>query len=594
MTDAQEKYQLLVIEDAPVMIKVIREMLSCSGLPHFVTACTDTNKARELLLESRFDCILLDYELDGINAKTLLFEISKKKKMTTPVIILTGYANPQMGIDLINTGVVDFVSKSECTPELLKNKIKFAIKRMKHYLEQTASANYKLDSEYELLKQRMYETAGVNDYTFFLEQLSRVIVRCRQHERQMAVLVVDIDDFLNVIDTYSMQEANELLVTIAKRLKAALKNEDLVCWINDDQFCIYLDPVVSKFEPMYTAKRIHYVMAVPYKIKKHELSLTASIGIFYERATSSSSSKVQLLHAKTAMLDAKKKGRNKISCYSDEINNRIKSDSFIKREFINAITSNQLFVEYQPKISLATEEVGSAEALIRWQHPEQGLISPDEFIPCLEKSDNILKLDDWLLDTVVGQQCRWRKLYRKVPRVAINISVRAFEQGDLFHKVNSYLNKYQLPGQYLELEMTERLVVESSARTIDTINKIRGLGVYISLDDFGVGYSSLAYLATFPYDGLKIDKAFVDHICVDGRYRAIVECILELGGRLDKELTVEGVETLSQLKHFQGTQCNYIQGFYFSKPLDVSLFEEQILMTENMTAKIQSLRASVQ
>ncbi len=261
---------------------------------------------------------------------------------------------------------------------------------------------------------------------------------------------------------------------------------------------------------------------------------------------------------------------------------------FLENEIRLAIENDHFNMLYQPKIDAKTRQIVGAEALIRWNHDKEGFISPNDFIPIAEKSDLILKLDRYILDKVVSQISCWQKSGLDVPVISINIPSREFERGDLVAGVQTVLQKHQVSGNKLEIEITERLLMDHCDENIKILNKLKDLNIHVSVDDFGTGYSSLSYLVQLPCDVLKVDKSFIDMLPQSKDNCRIVEAIIMLAHKLGKVVVAEGVETEAQFRYLSALNCDQIQGYYFDRPLEAETFASKLLNTDNINNLIAS------
>ncbi|EDQ01454.1 sensory box/GGDEF domain/EAL domain protein [Shewanella benthica KT99] len=277
-------------------------------------------------------------------------------------------------------------------------------------------------------------------------------------------------------------------------------------------------------------------------------------------------------YAQTAMLSVKKNGKNSFVYFSNEMTIKAKKRLYLEQEVRLALANDDFHMVYQPKIDVKTQRITGAEALIRWHHPKNGIIPPNEFIPVAEQSDLILKLDSYILDKVINQISRWQKEGLEVPVISVNIPSREFQRGDLVASVQDTLRKYQVVGNRLEIEITERLLMDHCEDNIKILNRLKDLDIHISVDDFGTGYSSLSYLVQFPCDVLKIDKSFIDQLPQSKDNCKIVEAIIMLAHKLGKSVVAEGVETEVQYQYLSALGCDQIQGYYFYKPLNKNDF----------------------
>lgn len=339
-----------------------------------------------------------------------------------------------------------------------------------------------------------------------------------------------------------------------------------------DEYTLLFSVLDKETDAAGIAQRLLEGLNKPFKLKMdqdsdwQEVFVTASVGIAIYPNDGSSAAEL-LKNADTAMYAAKNKGKNSYCFYDDSMNDlalvRLNMESALRK----GLENNEYYLHYQPKIDLQTGEMVSVEALLRWENGQFGRVSPADFIPLAEETGLILAISEWVLEEACQQLQAWQNSRLAGISIAVNISGFHFRESDLDAFVKQLLNKYQLPGNLLELELTEGVIMDNADETIETLRKLKSLGVSISIDDFGTGYSSLSYLKRFPIDTLKIDQSFVRDVHNDEDSAAIVNAIITLGHSLGLSLVAEGVETEEELKYLQARSCDMVQGYYFSKPV---------------------------
>ena len=410
----------------------------------------------------------------------------------------------------------------------------------------------------------------------FLDRLELAIARAKRNGRRLAVMFIDMDRFKVINDTLGHEAGDTLLREVAKRLTGTLRTSDTVARLGGDEFVVLIEELS---DPVYLgaiAQKLIDVLAASYLLSGQEYHITASIGI---STCPDDSDDVQTLlrNADIAMYRAKEQGRNAFQFYSAQMNihslERLTLESSLRR----ALERNELVLHYQPQIDIRSGRITGVEALVRWQHPELGLVPPGKFITLAEETGLIVPIGEWVLDAACAQHRAWEQVGLGHLRVAVNLSPRQFTQGDLLKSVARILAQTGCNAKSLELEITEGMVMRNPESAVTLLQQLKDMGIHIAIDDFGTGYSSLAYLKRFPIDSLKIDRSFVTDIPGDAGDVAITMAIISMAHSLGMKVTAEGVETQEQLDFLRKEGCDEMQGYFFSKPLPVELVTALLL-----------------
>lgn len=423
------------------------------------------------------------------------------------------------------------------------------------------------DHETALFKVQNYDPlTGLPNRHFLYQQLEKILGSAEIHERKVGVLYLDLDGFKVVNDTFGHRVGDELLAQVAQRMKSCMPNRACLYRLGGDEFVVVLDAVDSILEVEQAAQRIMQFTSAAYPVSGMEMLITASIGIAcYPQQGKDVDTLLQ--HADSAMYRAKAVGHNTYRIYEDTMAEPLSAHLTLGGGLRKAIEEEQFELFYQPKIRLSDQLTVGAEALIRWVHPELGLISPDKFIPLAEESGLILPLGEWVIRRACRQLQEWREMGYEPISLSVNLSGRQFMQADLVDMVKDVLDETGVDPKYLELELTESMLMADARETIEKLHGFRQLGLSLSIDDFGTGYSSLAYLKKFPIQSLKIDRSFVRDLGMDADDDAIVKATIAMANSLNLKVIAEGVENLSQLDALNGYQCQEVQGFYFARPM---------------------------
>ncbi|MDF3885500.1 bifunctional diguanylate cyclase/phosphodiesterase [Cupriavidus basilensis] len=415
---------------------------------------------------------------------------------------------------------------------------------------------------------------GLPNRLMFRDHLERRLAIPQSRQDGLSVLFVDLDQFKIVNDTMGHDAGDILLRGVADRLRAALPDVELIARLGGDEFVVLVEPKGDPTVLSRTIRNMQAALAPGFAVNDKELRITASIGIssFPEDAADA---QTLLKHADLAMFSAKQRGKNAHQFYAREMSESLRRRVDMEAHLRRALERNEFELYYQPRISLTTNACTAVEALIRWHHPEFGLVLPGDFIPFAEESGAIVQIGAWVLREACRQNAQWLAQGLASMRVAVNLSARQFADKSLRLIILDALRQAGLPGNLLELELTESLVMRDAEQAARWLSKLKRTGVRLAIDDFGTGYSSLAYLSRFPIDVVKIDRTFIRHVPESRSDTQIASAVIGLGHRLDLDVVAEGVENAQQLNFLRSEGCDEVQGYYFSQPLpaeDITAF----------------------
>jgi diguanylate cyclase (GGDEF)-like protein/PAS domain S-box-containing protein len=418
---------------------------------------------------------------------------------------------------------------------------------------------------------------------YFMDKLEASLEAVRQGGGLFAVLFLDLDRFKLINDSLGHGAGDELLVGIAGRLRSSVRGvqetrQAVVARLGGDEFAILLPAIREGAEAAVVAQRILDKLESPFHLGERQVFATVSIGI---ALSSSGSTPEELLrNADTAMYHAKAKGKARFAAFDEGMRERAVAHLEIETGLRKAIDGRQLILYYQPELSVTSRRVIGYEALVRWNHPERGILPPSEFIPIAEESELIVHLGKWVLKEACRQMAEWHAKFAFDPplTISVNVSPRQLNQGGIIEDVERILAETGLAPECLKLEVTEGSIMQDAETALATLRRLKSLGIGLEIDDFGTGYSSLSYLQRLPFDTVKVDRSFIKELGVSAESSEIVKTIMELARSLQMEVVAEGVETEDQFQQLAALGCKYVQGFYFSRP--VSAPATQILMVE--------------
>jgi diguanylate cyclase (GGDEF)-like protein/PAS domain S-box-containing protein len=428
----------------------------------------------------------------------------------------------------------------------------------------------------------------------FQHLLQRGIARARRAETPLCLFYIDIDHFKEINDTFGHLAGDTTLETVAQRLTAALPPKSIVGRLAGDEFAVIISNMGPDSDVLHStselAQHVLNKLADPFYVQGHEVFMTASIGIAYY--PKDAPNVIDLIrNADAALYSAKKGGGNVFAFYAPVMNEASVERLMTKSKLKRAFERDELLVHYQPKFNLETGEVFGAEALVRWELPERGLILPSDFIPIAEETNLIIEIGEWVLDKVCEDFRIWQRSVGSPGRVSVNLSLKQLRQLNFVNRISAILRSYELSPTSLELEITETTLMENPKRTIKLLDELYGLGLHLAIDDFGTGYSSLSALQQFPISTLKVDQSFVKNIVTYPEDATIVDTIIQMGRNLNLDVVAEGVEDEHQLNRLQKMGCHYAQGLLFGNPMSADNYLELLLSQAEGTDSHRALFA---
>ena len=403
------------------------------------------------------------------------------------------------------------------------------------------------------------------------DRLTQAMAQCRRHDRQLAVMFIGMDRFKRINNALGHPVGDEMLKRVARALATVVRESDSVFRYGSDEFVVILGDITDSQQTKGVADKLLTAISTPHPIDGHDLTVTASLGISMYPADGFDA--VALIKkAETAMRNVKETGPNDYRFFTEDMNRRARQQQTIESGLRLALQRKEFVLHYQPKIDLRSGKVVGAEALVRWNRPDIGLIYPSDFIPVAEDSGLIVPLSQWVLQEACQQACRWQADGMRPLYLSVNVSTIDFRQRGFVEGIARTLKETGLDPTQLELEITESVLMQNVDTTVAILKAVKRLGIRLAIDDFGTGYSSLSYLQKFPVDVLKIDQSFVGDLSIDSNDAKLVSTIISLGKSLNLHIIAEGVETLEQLEFLKAHQCEEAQGYYFSKAVEPQAF----------------------
>jgi diguanylate cyclase (GGDEF)-like protein len=557
------KIKVLLIEDNEEEAFLLKQFLSDAEMgKHIVTFVHTAKEGIEYLRNNNFDIVITDLNLpdaEGLDIINHILAVNSEM----PIVVLSEQNYDDLSSEIVQMGAQDYLIKGQGDGYLISRVIDYSIERKRDVQQLSHLANYD-------------GLTGLANRLLFRERLDRALIRADRSKTLVALFVIDLDRFKNVNDSLGHDAGDQLLIEVAKRLEECTREGDTIARLGGDEFTIILEDIKNIDDAVKIADKVLCFMKKSFDINSHEIFVTPSIGITVYPIDDTNAGNL-FVNADSAMYQAKENGRNCYRFYKADMNSHLIVQMDLEAKLRRAIERKEFVLHYQPKFNVLSQEPIGAEALIRWEDPDEGMISPAIFIPLAEETGLIGPITDWVMEEACRQNSEWQQQGYKPIRMAVNVSPKQFNQEDIATRIFNQIISSDLAPKYVELEITEGALVEDVEKSNGILSELKKRGVHISIDDFGTGYSSLSYLKKFPLDTLKIDQSFVRDLLQDPDDAAIVSAIIAMARSLRFNVIAEGVETLDQLNYLAAHGCNEVQGYFMGKPLPAKEFEKFLI-----------------
>jgi diguanylate cyclase (GGDEF)-like protein len=566
-----DRLNILLVDDDDVDRMTVRRALQQTGIEYDLTEAVDGASALLACSAQKFDCIFLDFRLPDSDGDAVFAAMVADHDSQAAVIFLTGQDDEELALKMMASGAVDYLTKEEISAPVLKRAVRYANARQ-NFLKQLSEMA------------RIDVLTGLPNRSVFETVLTKAIAQAKRSGHLVAVTLLDLDNFKDVNDTLGHAAGDRLLQLTSDRLSARGRATDTVIRLGGDEFAIIAPNLADAQGASQHAQKVIDALAMPFQIEDQKLFVSSSAGIALAPLDGSNPSDL-LKCADMALYKAKADGRGRYHFYDERMNTAIQEQRVLESELRVAVEHNQFELYYQPKVDILTGRVLGTESLIRWNQPERGLISPDDFIPAAEKCHLIVEIGDWVLQETCRQHIAWRKDGIPPLNCSVNLSPHQLKDAKMIASVDRALELSGLEYGCLEIEITESAILDNIKSISALLRMLRMRGVSVSIDDFGTGYSSLTHLKQLPVDTLKIDRSFVSDLPEDEGDAAITSAAISLGQTFGLKVIAEGVETQTQLDFLRREGCDQAQGYFLSRPMPAHEFVDWYWKNEpNQTA----------
>ncbi|HEX6188834.1 MAG TPA: EAL domain-containing protein [Pyrinomonadaceae bacterium] len=575
MAEAQKtKPVILIIDDDDQIRTLLIRLLSAENE---CTAVESAERALAVLDEKRFDLVISDINMAGISGLELV-PLVLKRNSDAVVIMVSGQQTIDYAIEAMRVGAFDYITK----PVNIDH-IEAAVRRaLSHHYLLEEKRRYENHLE-QMVQERTAELeylayhdklTGLPNRTLFVDRCNSAVAAAKANGHLAGVVLISLDRFKHINDTLGHFAADQLLKDVAARFQNLVCNTDVVARFEGAEFAILLNGILGPDEPEKICCSIREQFKKPFGVTNQEVYLTASVGISLTSDSGNGASILQ--NAGAALHRAKTTGGNNYQFYTADMNASALTRLSLETSLRRAIDNDEFVTFYQPVVDLSSSEIVGTEALVRWNHPQFGLLPPIEFLDLAESTGLIKDISECVLRTASLQTRQWQAQGRQELRLAVNVSARQFRQKDFLERIVNIVRETRLGPQSLELELTESSIMENPESAAEILREIRSLGISVAIDDFGTGYSSMSYLKRFCVDTLKIDRSFVQGVATDTHDAAMVKAMIALAHDLNLRVVAEGIETEAQLAFLNQLRCDEGQGYLFAKPEAAAVVRDRL------------------
>ncbi|MBF0188041.1 MAG: EAL domain-containing protein [Magnetococcales bacterium] len=574
-----QQQTVMIVDDSSNNIRLLAKIL---GKDYRVRYATHGRDAIDQVTKDPPDLILLDVmmpEMDGFEVCSVLHTHATSRDI--PIIMVTALNDNASEMRSFECGAVDFLTKP-VNPAVVMARVgaHLALKRER---DELARANHMLNQEIEerrKLEKQLREMAEYDALTklpnrkLFRDRLQQAMLMGERNTALFALLFIDLDRFKWVNDTLGHDAGDDLLVSVSERLKGVVRKSDTVARLGGDEFTIILNDIHHDSMAELVARKVLEQLSLPFEIKGQPVDISGSVGIaIYPDDGTNSEDLVKC--ADSAMYLAKESGRNTFFFFSPEVNNQAVARIRMEHEMRRALDKAEFFVDYQPKVNVASGTLAGMEALVRWDHPRDGILFPQHFLGTAESSGLIIQIGEWVLKQACQDAVEWIAAGFQTLKLSVNLSAIQFHEPErLVDVVTRTLEETGFPAQNLELELTEYMMIKDPEQATKTLNILKGMGISIAMDDFGTGYSSMALLKRLPIEVIKIDRSFLENLNIDPRNKTFISAMVSMAKKLGLHVVVEGVEEMDHIKMLKKYGSDEVQGFLFSPPLGKNAFNQ--------------------
>lgn len=559
--------KVIIVEDSEDDTLLVVRELHKGGYELDYRRVETANELTAQLEADHWDLVITDHNLPGLNSIDVL-SIVKKSVHDTPVIIVSGAIGEDVAADTMRAGANDYV---------MKDNLKRLIPAIERELRDARVRREKFQAEKALTHMSQHDSlTNLVNRSALVTLLTDALAAAHQRNSSLALLYIDIDRFKVINDTYGFEIGDKVLQEVARRLRHCARYDDTIARYGSDEFILIIENINGKEESIVLAEMVINQLSAPYSIAGHDVHIRASIGVALSDLSGFQAE--ELIHnADAAMYQAKSLGRNNYQVYSPEMNEKAEHRRYLELSLHRAMEGNELVIYFQPQVDMTLGRIRGAEVLLRWEHATLGLLPPDEFIDLLEETGLIIEVGEWILRTAcqIWQQWIEQGLIPYDAVLSVNVSSYQFTS-ELVSMIARVLNDTGIPAELIDLEITESTLMTNTSESEQALIALKKLGVQLSVDDFGMGYSSLSYLARFPVDCLKIDKSFIIGVEGNKNNAVIARAIIGLADSLSLRVIAEGVETQESADFLIGQGCHIHQGYLFSKPVSSAEFVAKI------------------